>query len=162
MLRLWKGTLSTLRTSSVSRQAPRSWLSATTENGGSHDDFASKVKTPDPSKHINDRIKEHLSANNVVVYMKGSPSAPSCGFSWKTVQILDALDIPYASHDVLKDAEIRSGIKNFTGWPTIPQVFIGKEFVGGSDIVEQMARAGELKSMYDKTVQKESEAGSRS
>lgn len=117
---------------------------------GTHTDFAPKVKMSG-NRSVQDRIQDHLKDSKVVVYMKGSPSAPSCGFSWKTIQILDALNTQYKTHDVLQDPDIRAGIKKYTGWPTIPQVFIAGDFVGGSDIVEQMARSGELKAILEKT-----------
>ena len=90
------------------------------------------------------RIERTLSSNRVVLFMKGEPSAPRCGFSAKAVGILDALSPGYASVDVLADPEIREGIKEYGQWPTIPQLYIGGELVGGSDIIEQLLNSGEL------------------
>jgi monothiol glutaredoxin len=90
------------------------------------------------------RIEHTLSSNKVVLFMKGDPAAPRCGFSAKAVGILDALAPGYASVDVLADPEIREGIKEYGQWPTIPQLYIGGELVGGSDIIEQLLNSGEL------------------
>lgn len=90
------------------------------------------------------RIDTLLSSNRIVLFMKGEPRAPQCGFSAKAIGALDALGVDYAHVDVLADAEIREGIKQYGQWPTIPQLYIGGELVGGSDIIEQMAHSGEL------------------
>lgn len=84
-----------------------------------------------------------------MLYMKGLPSAPQCGFSWKTVQILNAMGVEYRAHNVLADDDLRQGIKEFSAWPTIPQVYVDEEFVGGLDIVEGMARCGDLKKLLN-------------
>ncbi len=90
------------------------------------------------------RIESLLQAHRVVLFMKGTPEAPQCGFSAKATGILDGLGVDFAHVDVLSDPEIREGIKLYGDWPTIPQLYIGGELVGGSDIVEQMANSGEL------------------
>ena len=90
------------------------------------------------------RIESLLAANNIVLFMKGEPRAPQCGFSAKAVGALSALGVDYAHVDVLSDPQIREGIKAYGEWPTIPQLYIGGELVGGSDIIEQMANSGEL------------------
>ena len=90
------------------------------------------------------RIESLLAANSVVLFMKGNPNAPQCGFSSKAVGALEAAGADYAHVDVLSDAEIREGIKAYGDWPTIPQLYIGGELVGGSDIILQMAGSGEL------------------
>ena len=92
----------------------------------------------------NERIDELVKANNVVLFMKGSPLFPQCGFSSKAIAILDHLNVEYASVDVLQDMEIRQGIKEYSDWPTIPQLYIKGEFLGGSDIMMEMYEAGEL------------------
>jgi monothiol glutaredoxin len=92
----------------------------------------------------NTRISEIVNGNDVVLFMKGSPLFPQCGFSSRAVAILDRLGVEYASVDVLQDAEIRAGIKEFSDWPTIPQLYVKGEFVGGSDIMMEMYEAGEL------------------
>ena len=95
---------------------------------------------------LRQRIDELLQANRVVLFMKGEPRAPQCGFSAKAVAALSTLEVPYAHVNVLADGEIREGIKAYGNWPTIPQLYIGGELVGGSDIIEQMANSGELHS----------------
>jgi monothiol glutaredoxin len=90
------------------------------------------------------RIESLLATNNIVLFMKGEPRAPQCGFSAKAVGALSALGVDYAHVDVLADPQIREGIKAYGEWPTIPQLYIGGELVGGSDIIEQMANSGEL------------------
>ena len=93
---------------------------------------------------VRQRIETLLHANHVVLFMKGAPEAPQCGFSAKASGLLNDLGVDYAHVDVLSDADIREGIKAYGDWPTIPQLYIGGELVGGSDIVEQMANSGEL------------------
>lgn len=93
---------------------------------------------------VNTRIGEIVSNNDIVLFMKGTPLFPQCGFSSRAVAILEHLGAPYESVDVLQDMEIRQGIKSFSDWPTIPQLYIKGEFVGGSDIMMEMYEAGEL------------------
>jgi monothiol glutaredoxin len=90
------------------------------------------------------RISEIVSKNDVVLFMKGTPLFPQCGFSSKACAILDHLGVEFASVDVLQDMDIRQGIKSFSDWPTIPQLYVKGEFVGGSDIMMEMYEAGEL------------------
>ncbi len=90
------------------------------------------------------RIETLLASNRIVLFMKGQPQAPQCGFSAKAIGALDALGVDYVHVDVLSDPQIREGIKEYGEWPTIPQLYIGGELVGGSDIIEQMAHSGEL------------------
>ncbi len=93
------------------------------------------------------KIKETVTSNPVVLYMKGSPKFPQCGFSNLATQILDACEVPYVAVDVLQDQEVREGIKQFANWPTIPQLFVKGEFLGGSDIMKSMYESGELKTL---------------
>ena len=95
----------------------------------------------------NSRIAEIVNGNDVVLFMKGTPLFPQCGFSSRAIAILDHLGVEYASVDVLQDMEIRQGIKAFSDWPTIPQLYVKGEFVGGSDIMMEMYEAGELKQL---------------
>jgi monothiol glutaredoxin len=88
-----------------------------------------------------------VAENAVVLFMKGVPDQPRCGFSAVTVQILDHLGVEFIGVDVLQDDELRQGIKTFTDWPTIPQLYIKGEFVGGSDIIREMFQSGELKTL---------------
>ena len=89
-------------------------------------------------------IAQTVAQNDVVLFMKGSPDSPRCGFSSLAVQILDHVGAPFVGVDVLQDDGLRDGIKAFTDWPTIPQLYVKGEFVGGSDIVREMFQAGEL------------------
>ena len=95
------------------------------------------------------RIKETVTTNDVVLYMKGNPKFPQCGFSNMATQILDACNTKYVSVDVLADQEIREGIKQYANWPTIPQLYVRGEFVGGSDIMRAMYESGELQTLLD-------------
>ena len=94
-----------------------------------------------------DRIKAEITENMVVLYMKGTPVFPQCGFSARVVQILTHVGVPFKGVNVLADAEIRDGIKSFSSWPTIPQLYVKGEFVGGCDIISEMFQAGELQSL---------------
>jgi monothiol glutaredoxin len=97
-----------------------------------------------------DRIRETVTGNPVVLYMKGTPQFPQCGFSAKAVQILKACGVSnLVTVDVLADPEIRQGIKEYANWPTIPQLYVGGEFVGGSDIMTEMYQSGELQQQID-------------
>lgn len=101
------------------------------------------------SDSTSERIRESIESNKILIYMKGSPSFPMCGFSAATIEVFEELGVPYNTVDVLKDPEIREGIKRFSNWPTIPQVYIAGKFVGGCDIVREMFQAGELQSFLD-------------
>jgi monothiol glutaredoxin len=102
---------------------------------------------------IQDTISNEISTNDVVLFMKGTPQFPMCGFSGQVVQILDYLGVPYKGINVLENDQIRQGIKDFSNWPTIPQLYVKGEFVGGCDIVREMFQAGELQShLTDKGV----------
>jgi monothiol glutaredoxin len=96
---------------------------------------------------VNSRISDIVAAHDVVLFMKGTPLFPQCGFSSRAIAILDHLGVAYDSVDVLQDMEIRQGIKDFSDWPTIPQLYVKGEFVGGSDIMMEMYEAGELEQM---------------
>ena len=93
---------------------------------------------------INEFISNEVKANDVVVFMKGTPQFPMCGFSGQVVQILDYLGVDYKGVNVLTSDELRQGIKEFSNWPTIPQLYVKGEFVGGCDIVREMFETGEL------------------
>jgi monothiol glutaredoxin len=97
----------------------------------------------------NSRIDQLVKANDVLLFMKGSPLFPQCGFSSRAIQILDHLEVPFETVDVLQDQEIRQGIKAYSDWPTIPQLYVRGEFVGGSDIMTEMFESGELKALVD-------------
>ncbi len=91
-------------------------------------------------------IDNEVKSSDVVLFMKGTPQFPQCGFSGQVVQILDHLGVPYKGINVLENAEIRQGIKDYSNWPTIPQLYVKGEFIGGCDIVREMFQAGELQS----------------
>jgi monothiol glutaredoxin len=99
--------------------------------------------------NIQARIAQAVQAADVLLFMKGTPLFPQCGFSSRAISILDHLGVEYATVDVLQDAEIRNGIKEFSDWPTIPQLYVKGEFVGGSDIMMEMFEAGELDALMD-------------
>ena len=96
---------------------------------------------------INAFIDDKVKNNDVFLFMKGSPDFPQCGFSAQVAQILNHLGVPYKDVNVLDDQELREGIKTFTNWPTIPQLYVKGEFIGGCDIVREMFQAGELQEL---------------
>lgn len=100
--------------------------------------------TDDTTARIDDIVKK----NDVVLFMKGSPLFPQCGFSSRAVAILDHLNVQYESVDVLQDQAVRQGIKSYSDWPTIPQLYVKGEFVGGSDIMMEMYESGELAELF--------------
>ncbi len=99
---------------------------------------------------IKQRIEQILAQNKVVLFMKGTPSSPLCGFSARATAILQDLEIPFHSVNVLEDSAIRDGIKAYGNWPTIPQLYVDKKLVGGSDIMMEMYQAGELQEVLKK------------
>ena len=96
-----------------------------------------------------DKIQDIINENEVLLFMKGTPVMPQCGFSAAVVGVLSHMGITYNTVNVLEDPEIREGIKEFSDWPTIPQLYVKKEFVGGCDIVKEMYENGELKKIFD-------------
>ena len=101
-------------------------------------------------QQTNDLIKNEINDNDVCLFMKGTPDAPQCGFSMAVSNILKILEVKYKGVNVLENEKLRQGIKEFSDWPTIPQLYINKEFVGGCDIVKEMFENGELKQLFDK------------
>ena len=111
---------------------------------------------------INDKINEIIEKNKVVLFMKGTSSMPQCGFSSKVSSILNYINVSYKDINVLADEEIRQGIKDFSDWPTIPQLYLDKEFVGGCDIIIEMILSGELdKILTEKGVEFDSDAAEK-
>ncbi|MDY8110565.1 Grx4 family monothiol glutaredoxin [Fulvimarina sp. 2208YS6-2-32] len=98
---------------------------------------------------INEWIDSEVKSNDVVVFMKGTPSFPQCGFSGQVVQIIDYLGVEYKGVNVLTSDDLRQGIKAYSDWPTIPQLYVKGEFVGGCDIIREMFQAGELKALFE-------------
>ena len=94
-------------------------------------------------------IDQQVKSNDVVLFMKGTPQFPQCGFSGQVVQILDYLGVPYKGVNVLDSDDLRQGIKSYSNWPTIPQLYVKGEFVGGCDIIREMFQSGELQSLFD-------------
>lgn len=101
------------------------------------------------AEDIFERIQKQIDESRVVLYMKGTPALPQCGFSQVTSQILTRLGVEYQTYDVLQDPALREGIKQFSNWPTIPQLYIGGEFVGGCDIVRSMYESGDLQRLIE-------------
>ena len=98
---------------------------------------------------IKNLIQSHIDNNEVCLFMKGTPDAPQCGFSMAVAYLLKILEVNYKGVNVLEDQSLREGIKTFSDWPTIPQLYVKKEFVGGCDIVKEMYENGELKKVFD-------------
>ena len=99
---------------------------------------------------IQEKIQETVSNNDVVVYMKGSKDFPQCGFSATVSHILNTMNVEFLDIDVLRDPEVRQGIKDFSDWPTVPQLYVKGEFIGGCDIIKEMAQSGELQEISGK------------
>ena len=111
------------------------------------------------ANEVFDRIQSEISEAPVMLYMKGTAMFPQCGFSARVVQILTHLGVPFKTANVLEDAELREGIKQFSQWPTIPQLYVKGEFVGGCDIITEMFQSGELETlMAEKGVEHKAEA----
>ena len=108
------------------------------------------MNTPN-TQNTQEKIKQQIAANPVILYMKGNPEMPLCGFSARAVNILKSCGIAFATVDVLQDEEIRQGIKIYANWPTIPQLYVNGELVGGSDIIGEMYEAGELQVLLQTT-----------
>ena len=100
-------------------------------------------------QQTNDQIKSEIESNEVCLFMKGTPDAPQCGFSMAVSNILKILEVNFKGVNVLENQNIREGIKAYSDWPTIPQLYIKKEFIGGCDIVKEMYESGELKKVFD-------------
>ncbi len=98
---------------------------------------------------VNERIEEQLSSNDVMLYMKGTPDFPQCGFSGQTVAALKQIGKPFAYVNIFEDPEIREGLKTYSNWPTFPQLYVKGELVGGCDIVIEMFHSGELKTLLE-------------
>ncbi|MBF9020471.1 Grx4 family monothiol glutaredoxin [Rhodobacterales bacterium HKCCA1058] len=98
---------------------------------------------------VEDQIKEMITKNDVILFMKGTKSMPQCGFSSRVAGVLNYMGVEFADVNVLEDESIRQGIKDFSDWPTIPQLYVKGEFVGGCDIITEMTLSGELDAMFD-------------
>jgi len=98
---------------------------------------------------VNKRIEEQLKSHNILLYMKGTPDFPQCGFSGQAVAALNAIGKPYAFVNIFEDEEVRQGLKEYSNWPTFPQLYVKGELIGGSDIVVEMYHSGELKQLLE-------------
>mmetsp|Transcript_96404 Transcript_96404/g.278271 ORF Transcript_96404/g.278271 Transcript_96404/m.278271 type:complete len:150 (+) Transcript_96404:1038-1487(+) len=132
--------------SAAARRFPAAFFSS-----GSHDDFAPQRKTVEGVDEALKLIKEHVESNPIMLYMKGNPSMPMCGFSAQVVQVLQAQEVDFSSVNVLDYPDIREGVKKFADWPTIPQLYVNGEFIGGCDIILQMHESGELADLLKET-----------
>ena len=101
-------------------------------------------------EQVKNLIQNHIDKNEVCLFMKGTPEAPQCGFSMAVSNILKILEVNYQSVNVLENQSLREGIKTFSDWPTIPQLYVKKEFIGGCDIIKEMYENGELRAVFDK------------
>ena len=101
---------------------------------------------------VNARIEEQLKSHDILLYMKGTPDFPQCGFSGQAVAALNAIGKPYAFVNIFEDEEIRQGLKDYSNWPTFPQLYVKGELIGGSDIVVEMYHSGELKELLEGSV----------
>lgn len=115
--------------------------------GLTDDDLAllSANQTTNPMQSLNDRLKELIHSHKVMLFMKGLPSAPRCGFSRQMVELLEATEVSYGTFDILTDEDVRQGLKKYSDWPTYPQLYVNGELVGGLDIVKEMNEDGSLK-----------------
>ena len=110
-----------------------------------------KARKRQKSVDVNSKIEEQLKSHDVLLYMKGTPDFPQCGFSGQTVAALNAIGKPFAFVNIFEDEEIRQGLKAYSNWPTFPQLYVKGELIGGSDIVIEMYHSGELKKLLDST-----------
>ena len=118
---------------------------------GFNDESAAARSAPPTGKTamaIEQFIENEVTSNDVVLFMKGTPQFPMCGFSGQVVQILDYLGVPYKGLNVLENDDLRGGVKSLSNWPTIPQLYVKGEFVGGCDIIREMFQAGELQQLF--------------
>jgi monothiol glutaredoxin len=133
--------------------SPVTTAPVTSSDSGKQSDFVPEPYTPPTSprgeKPAKEFIEAFLSENDIAIFMKGSPQSPSCGFSANASAILTSYNVPYAHFDVYLDQEVREGVKDHSQWPTLPQIYIGGEFIGGSDILTKMHQSGELKEEID-------------
>ncbi|MCZ6553350.1 MAG: Grx4 family monothiol glutaredoxin [SAR324 cluster bacterium] len=118
------------------------------------DSGAGQAATGENQGDVTERIRSDVESNDVLIYMKGTREFPQCGFSAATIEAFNALGVPYATRDVLEDPELRQGVKDFSNWPTIPQVYVGGKFIGGCDIVTDLSNRGELAGVVQENLPK--------
>ena len=121
------------------------------ENPGhsSHQSLGQELAEENSQRDPMARIKDMVTENKIMLFMKGSPMMPQCGFSANVIQILNSLGKPYKTFNILKDPAIRQSVKDFSAWPTLPQLYINAQFIGGNDIAEELAHTGELKKLVE-------------
>ncbi|XP_031489101.1 monothiol glutaredoxin-S15, mitochondrial [Nymphaea colorata] len=149
---IWKKVMSSGATYSprnlveagVLTECNRKWYASMPDDPDSHDDFQPKKKIVD-SASLKDIVENDVKSNPVMIYMKGVPDAPRCGFSALAVRVLQEYGIPLHARNILEDSDLKNSVKAFSNWPTFPQIFIKGEFIGGSDIILNMHQSGELK-----------------
>ncbi|KAK4488611.1 hypothetical protein RD792_004378 [Penstemon davidsonii] len=130
-------------------------LSTTVPNDpDTHDDFKPTSKTENSGLSLKDIVEKDVKENPVMIYMKGVPELPRCGFSALAIKVLKEHNVPIGARNILEDLELKSAVKAFSHWPTFPQIFINGEFVGGSDIILNMHQTGELKEKLKETAEK--------
>jgi monothiol glutaredoxin len=125
-------------------------MNSDTTTPSSHDDFSpvqKKKSIPSDTTEVHAMIQDHVTKNTIMLYMKGNPKQPMCGFSATVIKILESYNVDFSSVNVLDYPSIRDGIKTFSNWPTIPQLYVRGEFIGGCDIVQSMHASGELKEL---------------
>uniref|UniRef100_A0A803QKX3 Glutaredoxin domain-containing protein n=1 Tax=Cannabis sativa TaxID=3483 RepID=A0A803QKX3_CANSA len=146
---LLKG-ISGLSTASSTRTATGSFVQygrrfSNTNDSDTHDDFKPTSKLDSSNLSLKDIVEQDIKENPVMVYMKGVPDLPQCGFSSLAVRVLSLYDVPLSARNILENPELKTAVKAFSQWPTFPQIFIKGEFIGGSDIILNLHQTGELK-----------------
>lgn len=140
----------------INPEAPRPASTFTPATSGEAEERPKWTPPPRPEPLTAEQAREafakEIAEHPVFIYMKGTPRAPQCGFSAATVAVFDELGFPYETRNVLADPTVRAEIKEFSDWPTIPQIYVGGEFIGGCDIVREMNENGELKTMVEEAV----------
>jgi monothiol glutaredoxin len=109
---------------------------------------------PQPMGDVSERIRNDIESNDILIYMKGTPDMPQCGFSAKVIEVFNELGVKYSTRNVLADPAVRQGIKEFSNWPTVPQIYLKGKFLGGCDIVSEMAERGELQTVVQEALGK--------
>ena len=109
---------------------------------------------PQPAGDVSERIRNDIESNDILIYMKGTPEMPQCGFSAAVIEVFNELGVKYNTRNVLADPAVRQGIKEFSNWPTIPQIYLKGKFLGGCDIVTEMAERGELQQVVQEALGK--------
>ncbi|XP_022948556.1 monothiol glutaredoxin-S15, mitochondrial-like isoform X3 [Cucurbita moschata] len=126
-------------------QSGMAYATTVPDDPDTHEDFKPTNKLESSVLSLRDVVEQDVQQNPVMIYMKGVPDVPQCGFSALAVKVLKLYDVPLSARSILEDAELKNAVKSFSNWPTFPQIFIKGEFIGGSDIILSMHQSGELK-----------------